>query len=107
VVPGILLGIGAGLGVDDEVAVLLLVQRDVLGLVPGDFGEAHFGEQVPQQLNVRRGIFHELEPVGAHRVFEAQRPLFGYLGGHSFVHSLFARFTAPDLSALQDWAAQP
>ena len=41
----IFLGIAAGLGIDDEVAVALLVQRDVLALVPRDLGEAHLGEQ--------------------------------------------------------------
>ena len=38
---GIFLGIGARLGIDDEVAVGLLVERDVLALVPRDLGEAH------------------------------------------------------------------
>ena len=38
---GIFLGIGAGLGIDDEVAVGLLVQRDVLALVPSDLGKTH------------------------------------------------------------------
>ena len=42
---GILLGIAARLGVDDEIAVALLVQSNVLGLVPGDLGEAHPSEQ--------------------------------------------------------------
>ena len=68
---GIFLGVAAGLGIDDEVAVALLVQGDVLALVPGDLGEAHLGEQRAQQLDIRRGIFDELEAVGAHRVGEA------------------------------------
>ena len=59
---GILLGVAAGLGIDDEVAVALLVQGDVLALVPGDLGEAHFGEQRAQQLDVGRGIFDESKP---------------------------------------------
>ena len=71
-VTGIVLGIGTGLGVDDEIAVALLVQSDVLALVPGNLGEAHFREQGAQQLDVGRGIFDELEAVGAHRVGEAQ-----------------------------------
>ena len=69
---GIFLGIAAGLGIDDEIAVALLVQGDVLALVPGDLGKAHLGEQRAQQLDVGRGIFDELEAVGAHRVFEAR-----------------------------------
>ena len=81
-VPGILLGIAARLGIDDEVAVALLVQRDVLALVPGDLGEAHLGEERAQKLDVGRGIFDELEPVGAHGVFEAQRTLLGDLRCH-------------------------
>ena len=72
---GIFLGVAAGLGIDDEVAVALAVQGDVLALVAGDLGEAHLGEQRAQQLDVGRGIFDELEAVGAHRVFEAQRAL--------------------------------
>ena len=68
----IFLGVAAGLGIDDEVAVGLLVQRDVLALVPGDLGEAHLREQRAQKLDVGRGIFDELEAVGAHRVFEAE-----------------------------------
>ena len=38
---GQILGITAGLGIDDEVAVGLLVKRDVLALVPRDFGKTH------------------------------------------------------------------
>src|SRR5207249_8327791 len=41
----ILLGVGARLGVDDEVAVALFVQRDVLALVPRNLGATHPGEQ--------------------------------------------------------------
>ena len=48
------------------------MEGDVLALVPGDLGEAHLGEQDAQQLDVGRGIFDELEAVGAHRIFEAQ-----------------------------------
>src|SRR3954466_4149450 len=40
----IFLRVAAGLCIDDEVAVGLLVQRDVLALVPRDLGEAHPGE---------------------------------------------------------------
>ena len=69
---GILLGVAARLGIDDEVAVGLLVQGDVLALVPRDLGEAHLGEQRAQQLDVGRGIFDELEAVGAHRVVEPE-----------------------------------
>src|SRR5947208_3529668 len=50
--PGISLSIASRLGVDDEVAVALLVQSDVLALVPGDLGKAHFGEQGTQQLDI-------------------------------------------------------
>ena len=67
-VPGIFLGVAAGFGVDDEVAVGLLVESDVLALVAGDLGEAHLREQRAQQLDIRSGIFDELEAVGAHRV---------------------------------------
>ena len=81
---GIFLGVGAGLGIDDEVAIRLLVERDVFALVPGDFGKAHFREQRAQQLDVGRGIFDELEAVGAHRIVEAENAgLVGDLRGHA------------------------
>ena len=41
---GIFVGVGARLGVDDEIAVALLVEGDVLALMPGDLGETHFRE---------------------------------------------------------------
>ena len=41
---------------------------------------------------IGRGIFDELEAVGAHRVFEAQRALFGDSGGHGLI-SLFSRLS--------------
>ena len=81
---GIFLGVAAGLGIDDEVAVALLVERDVLALVPRDLGEAHLREQDAQQLDIGRGIFDELEAVGAHRVLEAEDAgLLGDLRGHA------------------------
>ena len=52
------------------------MEGDVLALVAGDLGKAHLGEQRAQQLGVGRGIFDELEAVGAHRIFEAQRASF-------------------------------
>src|SRR3954449_8311172 len=79
---GILLRVAPRLSVDYEVAVALLVQRDVLGLVVGDFGKAHPGEQLAQQGRVRSGIFDELEAVGAHRIVEAEDRLFGGLSSH-------------------------
>jgi hypothetical protein len=72
------LGVAAGLGVDDEVDLALAVERHVLALMLRDRREAHFREQLPQQLRVRRRIFDELEAVGAHRVREA--------GGGLLVH---------------------
>ena len=75
------LGEAVGLGVDDEIDVALAVEGDVLALVPGDRGEAHLGEQRAQQLGIGRGIFDELEAVGAHRILEAQRAELGGGGG--------------------------
>ena len=46
--PGVILGIGAGLGIDDEIAIALLVKRDVLAFVAGDLGKAHAGKQRAQ-----------------------------------------------------------
>ncbi len=60
----------ARLGVDDEVDVALLVQRDVLAAVTRRDRKAHALEQRTQQLGVGRGVLDELEAVGTHRIFE-------------------------------------
>ena len=57
------------LGVDDEVDVALPVQRDVLAAMPRRDREAEPLEQRAQQLRIRRGVFDELEPVGADGIF--------------------------------------
>ncbi len=57
-----------GLGVDDEIHVALAVQRDVLGTVPRHAHEAHALEQLAERLRIGRGVFDELEAIGAHRV---------------------------------------
>ncbi len=56
------------LGVDDEVDVALPVQRHVLAAVPRDDRKAQPLEQRAQQLRIGRGVFDELEAVGAHGV---------------------------------------
>ena len=58
----------ARLGVDDEVDVALPVQRDVLAAMPRDHREAQPLEQRAQQLRIGRGVFDELEAVGAHGI---------------------------------------
>jgi len=58
------------LGIDDEVDVALAVQRDVLAAVARGDGKAHARKQRPEVLRVRGRVFHELEAVGAHRIFE-------------------------------------
>ena len=60
----------AGLRIDDEVYVALLVQRDVLAAVTRDDRETHAFEQRAQQVRIGRGVLHELEAVRAHRVLE-------------------------------------
>ena len=62
-------GEAVGLGVDDEVDVALPVKRHIPGAVPGDRREAHGLEQFMKLLRFGRGVFDELEAVGAHRVF--------------------------------------
>jgi hypothetical protein len=53
------------LGVDDEVDVALTIQRHVLVTMPRDRGEAHLFEQLAERLRIGRGVFDELEAVGA------------------------------------------
>ncbi len=60
----------ARLGVDDEVDVALLVQRDVLAAMARRDRESHALEQRTQQFGVGRGVFDEFETVGTHRIFE-------------------------------------
>ena len=62
------LGEAVLLGVDDEVHVALAVERDVLGAVLGDPHEAHALEQRAERRRIGRGVFDELEAVGAHRI---------------------------------------
>ena len=59
-----------GLGIDDEIDVALLVQRDVLAAMAGHHREAHALEQRAQQDRIGRGVLDELEAVGAHRIVE-------------------------------------
>jgi hypothetical protein len=68
------LGKAVGLGIDDEVDAALAVQRDRLVAVLRDGFEAHAFEQRAHGRRVRRGVFNELESVGAHRVI----PGFGH-----------------------------
>ena len=63
-----LLAEGVRLGVDDEIDVALRMQRDVLAAMPGDHGKPQALEQAAQQLRVGRGVFDELEAVGAHGI---------------------------------------
>ena len=46
----------------------LAVDRDRLGLVPGDRDKAHQLEQGVQLSRIGMGVFDELEAVGAHRI---------------------------------------
>jgi hypothetical protein len=59
---------GIGLGIDHEVDVTLGMQRHVLAAVAGHHGEAQPLEQGAQRLRIRRRVFDELEPIGAHWV---------------------------------------
>jgi hypothetical protein len=56
------------LGVDDEVDLALAVEQHVLRPVLGDGGEAHLLEQPAERRGIGRGVFDELEAVGAERV---------------------------------------
>lgn len=56
------------LGIDQEVDAALAIQRHVLVAVLGDGLEAQQFKHLAQRGGVRRGIFNELEPGGAHRV---------------------------------------
>jgi hypothetical protein len=60
----------AGLFVDEEVALALAIQRDVLRAMLGDRGEPEFREQRVQHLRIGRRELDELETVDTHRVLE-------------------------------------
>ena len=57
-----------GLGVQDEIDIALLVERDVFRAVPRRRDKPHLLEQGRQLLRVGAGVFDELEPVRSHRV---------------------------------------
>ena len=59
--------VAAGFGVDDEVGVALAIERHVLGAVLADGAEAHLLEEFAQGRSIGRGVFDELEAVGADR----------------------------------------
>ena len=65
---------GARLGIDDEIDVALRMQRDVLAAMLGDHRETEPLEQAAQQLGIGRGVFDELEAVGAHRIGDMDQP---------------------------------
>ncbi len=56
------------LGIDDEIDVALRMQGHVLAAMPGDHGKSQPLEQAAQQLRIGRGVFDELEAVGAHGI---------------------------------------
>ena len=56
------------LHVQDEVDVALLVANDILRPVPRHGREAERLEQFPQLVRIGRGVFDELEPIGAQRI---------------------------------------
>src|SRR5207244_967948 len=58
----------ARLGVEDEVDVALLVERDVLVPMARDALEAELLEQRAERLGIGRGVFDELEAVSLDRV---------------------------------------
>ncbi|MNQ68008.1 hypothetical protein D3C85_825520 [compost metagenome] len=62
------LGEGVGFGVDQEVDAALAVQGHVFVAMLGNRLESQQFEHLAQRGGVRRGIFNELEPGGAHRV---------------------------------------
>jgi len=64
----------ARLGVDDEVDVALLIERDILVAMLCHRLEAHRLEQLPEGLGIGRGVLDELESVRAHGV----RPQIGH-----------------------------
>src|SRR6266851_2191522 len=68
------LGEAPGLGVDDEIDVALAIEGHVFGAMPRRRDKAHALEQTAEFRRVGRGIFDELEAVGAHRIFPQHRP---------------------------------
>ena len=83
--------VGAGLLVDEIIDVALAIDRDLLGLVPGDRRIAHQPEQRVQLFGPRMRILDELEAVGAHRVVGADR------GGRRVVRKWTHGRNLPDL----------
>ncbi len=70
------LGEALRLGIDQEIDRALAVERHVLGAVARHRGEAHAVEYMPQISGIGRGVFDELEPVGAHGIGDSS------IGGH-------------------------
>jgi len=58
-----------GFGVDDEVDLALAIQRHVFVTMLRDSREAHLLEQFAERDGIRRGVFDELEAVGADGIF--------------------------------------
>ena len=69
---------GARLGVDDEVHVALLVERDVLVPVARDALEAEALEERAERLRIGRRVLDELEAVGLDRVVPRASRLLGH-----------------------------
>ncbi len=63
-------GFALRLVVDDEVDVTLSPQADVLGTVPGDFGETEQLECLLEDRGIGCGELDELETVEAHGIVE-------------------------------------
>jgi hypothetical protein len=74
-----------GLGVDDEIDVSLAMEGDILAAMAGDPLETHLFEKGPQFLGLGRGIFDELEAIGAHWVFEPEDGFFSNGRCHSIL----------------------
>jgi hypothetical protein len=58
------------LRIDDEVDIILTVERDILRPVPSNGAKSHRPEKVTEDGRIRCRVFDELEPVGTHWVFE-------------------------------------
>ncbi len=57
-----------GFGIDDEIDVVLLVQRDVFRAMMRDRRHAHFRKQAAKQFGIWGGVLDKFESIRAHRV---------------------------------------
>ena len=57
-----------GLGIDDEIAIALLMQRNILGAMFSDCRKTQLMKKLTQLLRIARRIFYKLKAVGSDRL---------------------------------------